>query len=221
MTTITIPNCRGAVRRRPRRATRAPSSGAPTPLLWCALLLLAVPLRAQPPLAPGEVQIERTFLPDAHASSFAFGLPGGVNFCFDPVRGGVNYAWTGGFLDLTNVRPVNKLVKAARPLGPIVYRETGAAPLRHGDALHAPAIVFKGYTLRDSAVELRYTLDGVLVREEITARPDHRALIRTFHVANPAGEKWFYVPDGQVPTPLTLESSGTFTLTVPFGKATP
>jgi len=38
-----------------------------------------------------EVQIERTFLPDAHASSFAFGLPGGVNFCYDPVRGGVNY----------------------------------------------------------------------------------------------------------------------------------
>jgi hypothetical protein len=183
--------------------------------------LLAVPLRAQPPLAPGEVQIERTFLPDAHASSFAFGLPGGVNFCFDPVRGGVNYAWTGGFLDLTNVRPVNKLVKAARPLGPIVYRETGAAPLRHGDALHVPAIVFKGYTLRDSAVELRYTLDGVLVREEIRANADKSGLIRKFAINPSAGEKWWYVLDGLPPSLLTSESTGDFSIVDQFKKPMP
>ena len=30
--------------------------------------------------ARAEVLIERTMLPEAHASSFAFGLPGGVNF---------------------------------------------------------------------------------------------------------------------------------------------
>ena len=47
-------------------------------------------------ISRAEVQIERTHMPEAHASSFAFGLPGGVNFCYDPVRGGVNYAWTGG-----------------------------------------------------------------------------------------------------------------------------
>ena len=80
----------------------------PTSGRWPALLLLALA-----PALRAEVQLERTFLPDAHASSFAFGLPGGVNVCYDPVRGGVNYAWTGGFLDITNVRPVNKLVKAA------------------------------------------------------------------------------------------------------------
>jgi len=180
------------------------------------VLALLAPLAGR-----AEVQIERTFLPDAHASSFAFGLPGGVNVCYDPVRGGVNYVWTGGFLDLTNVRPVNKLVKAATLLGPVVYRESGPAPLRRGDPQHAPANELKGYTLRDSSVELRYTVDGVPVREEIKAAPDHRALLRTFHVANAAGEKWFYVPDGQLPVPLTVESSGTFTLTVPLAKAAP
>ena len=106
--------------------------------LFCVLLISVAGA------ARAEVQLERTFLPDAHASSFAFGLPGGVNVCYDPVRGGVNYAWTGGFLDITNVRPVNKLVKAAVPLGPIVYRETGAAPLRRGDALRPPDVEFKG-----------------------------------------------------------------------------
>ena len=168
-----------------------------------------------------EVQVERTFLPDAHASSFAFGLPGGVNFCYDPVRGGVNYAWTGGFLDITNVRPANKLIKAAVPLGPIVYRETGPAPLRRGDVGHAPAIVFKGYTLHDSAVELRYTIDGILVREEILAKADKSGLVRKFTVDKPAGEKWWYVLDGLPPAPLTSESTGGFSIVDAFKKPTP
>jgi len=189
-----------------------------------ALLCFAAafaPLRAQPPLAPGDVQVERTFLPDAHASSFAFGLPGGVNFCYDPVRGGVNYAWTGGFLDLTNVRPVNKLVKAAGLLGPVVYREAGPAPLRRGDTTHAPAIAFKGYTLRDSAVELRYTLDGVLVREEIRAKADKSGLIRKFTVNKSVGEKWWYVLEGLPPALLTSESSGEFSIVDQFKQPTP
>src|SRR4051794_17515371 len=108
------------------------------------LFLLPLVALAQPALAPGEVLIERTVLPDARAGSFAFGLPGGISFCYDPTRGGVNYAWTGGFIDLTNVRPVNKLIKAADLIGTVVYRETGASPLRRGDARHEPVVEFKG-----------------------------------------------------------------------------
>src|SRR5687768_7645481 len=75
------------------------SKTCPTCLIALALLLATtIPLRA-------EVQVERTFLPDAAPSSFAIGLPGGVNFCFDPVRCSVSYAWTGDYLDLTPARP--------------------------------------------------------------------------------------------------------------------
>src|SRR5215211_4092301 len=89
--------------------------------------IFLTPLRA-------DVQIERGFLPDSGPSSFAIGLPGGVNFCFDPVRGGVSYAWTGEFLDLTPMRPgTGKFIKPAKPLGSMVYREAGFAPLRRGD----------------------------------------------------------------------------------------
>ncbi|MBI5772086.1 MAG: hypothetical protein HZA93_30210 [Verrucomicrobia bacterium] len=160
-----------------------------------------------------EVLIERTFLPDAHASSFAFGLPGGISFCYDPVRGGVNYAWTGGFLDITGVRPVNKLVTAAKPLGPVVFREAGEAPLRRGDLRHTPTVEFKGYTLRDASVELRYTLDGVLVREEISALPAGAGLRRrfTFDAAG-ADSKWCRVLPGRVPEPLEREATGAFVL---------
>jgi hypothetical protein len=174
------------------------------------------------PAARAEVRIERTHLPDAHASSFAFGLPGGVNFCYDPVRGGVNYAWTGGFLDLANVRPVNKLTKAAALLGPIVFRETGEATLRRGDLRRAPALEFKGYTLRDASVELRYTIEGVLVREEISALPGGTGLRRrfTFDAAG-ADSKWCRVMPDRVPEPLEREATGAFVLEHKFRSAAP
>jgi hypothetical protein len=199
-------------------ASPRPASRGQRPRLHRILpvLLAAITISAR-----AEVQIERTFLPDAHASSFAFGLPGGVNVCYDPVRGGVNYAWTGGFLDLTNVRPVNKLVKAAVLLGPVVYRETGSAPLRRGDVRRVPVVEFKGYTLHDASVELRYTVDGILVSEEIRANATGTALIRRFRVEGGTDARWWHVVDGQPATELKHEAGGTLVLEVPLGKAAP
>lgn len=186
----------------------------------CATLSLP----AQPALAPGEVQIERVMLPDARAGSFAFGLPGGVNFCYDPTRGGVNYAWTGGFIDLTNVRPVNKLIKPATLRGPVVYRETGPSPLRRNDATREPVVEFKGYTLRSASVEIRYTVDGAPVTEEISALASSAGpgLKRTFRFdRSDADAKWFYVVAGRPAAALARTAAGTFTLDVPFGPPTP
>ncbi|MBI4623370.1 MAG: hypothetical protein HY736_09165 [Verrucomicrobia bacterium] len=140
--------------------------------LFSALLAFSSVLAASAPAPNAEVLIERTFLPfGAAPSSFAIGLPDGVNFCFDPVRDGVSYAWTGGFIDLASVRSgMDKRITEARLLGPVVYREDGPAPLRRGDSARPPIIEFKGYALQDDAVEVHYTLDGVSVREEIRAR---------------------------------------------------
>ena len=192
------------------------------PALTSVLFLSFARLSAQPALAPDEVLIERTMLPDAHASSFAFGLPGGISFCYDPVRGGLNYAWTGGFIDLTNVRPVNKLIKPATLVGTVVYRETGPAPLRRGDPTREPTVVFKGYTLRSAYVELRYTVDGAAVTEEIRARPDRNGLSRTFRFDPSASDAmWFHVVAGHPATALTPAGSGVFRLDVPFAPPAP
>ncbi|MCX6953138.1 MAG: hypothetical protein NTV51_13370 [Verrucomicrobia bacterium] len=186
------------------------------------LALAPLALRAQPVLAPGEVLIERAMLPDSRAGSFAFGLPGGISFCYDPTRGGLNYAWTGGFIDLTNVRPVNKLIKPAGLIGTVVYRETGPSPLRRGDATHEPVVEFKGYTLRDAAVELRYTVDGVPVSEEIRARPSGDGLVRRFRFDRAGADaQWFYVVAGRPSTTLTKDAAGVLTLDVPFEKRAP
>ena len=173
-------------------------------------------------LAPGEVLIERVMLPDARAGCFAFGLPGGVNVCYDPTRGGLNYAWTGGFIDLTDVRPVNKLIKAATLLGPVVYRETGTSPLRRGDANRAPVVEFKGYTLRSASVELRYTVDGAPVAETISALPNAAGLRRTFRFDRAGADAtWSYVVAGRPALTLTKDATGALLLDVPFTSATP
>ena len=159
---------------------------------------------------------------DASPSSFAIGLPGGVNFCFDPVRGGVSYAWKGGFLDLSPARPgPGKFINAVKLLGPVMYQETGLAPLRRGDPRHVPAVEFTGYTLHDDAVEFRYTIDGSPVREEIRASADGSALVRRFHVAAAGDAKWWHVTDGKPATELKREPGGTFELELPLGKAAP
>jgi len=191
-------------------------------LFVLALTGAPLPLRAQPALAPDEVLIERVMLPDARAGCFAFGLPGGVNVCYDPTRGGLNYAWTGGFIDLTNVRPVNKLIKAATLLGPVVYRETGTSPLRRGDASRAPVVVFKGYTLRPASVELRYTVDGAPVAETISALPNAAGVRRTFRFDRAGADApWTYVVEGRPALTLTKDATGSLILDVPFAAAKP
>ena len=56
-----------------------------------ACLAFSLALLATTPLLCVEVKVERVFLPlDATPGSFAISLPGGINFCFDPTRGGVS-----------------------------------------------------------------------------------------------------------------------------------
>lgn len=187
------------------------------PLLRLPVFALAAALFSP---ARAEIQIERLFLPHGAApSSFAIGLPGGVNFCFDPVRGGVNYAWTGAFLDLSPARPgPGKFMQSARLLGPLVYQESGVVPLRRGDPARVPIVEFTGYTLRDDAIEFRYTVDGVPVREEIRARAGGDGLIRRFTFAGGSDTKWWHVADGRPPVELKREAGGVFVLETAFAK---
>lgn len=187
------------------------SPRAPLVLL---LTLLAPALRA-------EVRVERVFLPEgATPGSFAVGLPGGVNFCYDPARGGVRYVWTGGFLDVGPARPgPGKFIAAARLLGPVVHREDGPAPLRRGQPETTPALVFTGYTLRPAAIEFRYTLDGVPVREELSARADGRGLVRRFLPGAGGDARWWHVTEGRPPAALGRDAAGALVLEVSWEAA--
>jgi hypothetical protein len=187
--------------------------------LFTAFVLLSTRL-------PAEVLIERTYLPlEVSPSSFAIGLPGGVNFCYDPVRGGVAYAWTGGFLDLTPVRPGvgGKFTTPAKLLGPVVYREEGTLPpLRRGDPSRVPVYEFKGYVLHGTGVEFRYTLDGLLVREFVRAREaPGGGLIRRFILEGATDARWWYVTEGRPATELAPSTNGSRLIETIFPPTAP
>ena len=190
---------------------RSPTSaGALRPRRLPHLRLLLPILGFAATAGRAEVQIERLTLPHhAAPSSFAIGLPGGINFCFDPVRGSVNYVWTGAFLDVAPARPgTGKFIGPAILLGPVVYREAGPAPLRRGSASRIAPTRFPGYTLRPEAVEFRYTVDGVLVRETILRSADGGRLIRRLQIEEP-GSRWWRVIEGQEPAELQRDTTGT------------
>lgn len=173
--------------------------------------------------AQAEVRVERGYLPHRAApSSFAVALPGGVNFCFDPVRCGVSYVWTGGFLDLAPMRPgPGKFIQPAVLEGPLVHREEGISPLRRGDPAKVPETVFTGYTLREDAIEFRYTVDGTPVREEVRVKAGGGALVRTFHFTTGNDARWWRVIEGRPPERLAPGADGKVALEIPTGKAAP
>jgi hypothetical protein len=147
------------------------------------------------PASIAPVVAYRTIMPDSGPASFAVGLPGGLGFCYDPGRGGINYAWQGDFADLSPTW-AGKINQPAEIRGRIFYRETIAQPLRPGSADRVPKYSFKGYRFTDHSIEFHYTLDGTLVREEIAPLPDGSGLERRFRIDNPAGAVWF-LAEGQ------------------------
>lgn len=196
-----------------------PRSLRPLLLTVCALFIsLATAAGAR-----AEVQIDRIFMPhNASPSSFAIGLPGGISFCWDPLRCAVSYVWTGGFIDATPARPgLGKFIDAVKLLGPIVYQETGSVPLRHADPAREPVVEFTGYTLKSDAIEFRYTVDGRLVREEIRARADGRALVRRLQIAGGADARWWHVVAGGPAQELKADASGAFVIELPLARGNP
>lgn len=187
--------------------------------------------------ARAELLVERTVMPGAAPSSFAVGFPNGISFCYDPVRGGIDYVWRGGFIDLTSVRPgPGKLIKPVELRGSILYRENGPAPLRRGDNQRLPEIKFKGYSLQEDAITFRYTVDGTPVEEEVRLRKGGDSLIRYFRVQDAARDsRWWYLPgttEGTAWTAIggqretngfhfTLERQEEFSLELPLSRQSP
>lgn len=172
-----------------------------------------------------EILIERTLLPDAAPSSFAIGLPNGVNFCYDVVRGGVSYIWQGGFVDVTSVRPnAGKAISPVKLLGEIMYREDSYFPLRRGDPQRSAAFQYKGYRLKADAIEFLYEIDQCRVSEEVRSAPDGDGLVRRFRIEGaPPHESWWYIPGhthgGKLTAPEAHRESNGFRFNTTQGLA--
>jgi len=170
--------------------------GAATQPALARLVTNALHWVGRRPVPAARLRIERVLMKDSAPSPFAIGFTNGVNVCYDPVQGGLNYVWENGFIVMASNRPgVGKDYQPAPLLGPLVYQEGAVAPLRRGAAQPIPARAFKGYRLRRNAVEFVYTIDGSTVAETVGLDASGRVLVRRFRVHEKVkGTPWWYVP---------------------------
>jgi hypothetical protein len=147
---------------------------------------------APPPRAPdtsvAQRQVYRTLMPQSGPASLAIGLGDGLWVCFDPQRGGVNYAWSGS-LDLSPT-VAQKINEPARIEGALFYRDNVDRPLRPDDPTRLPTVRFRGYRFVDDAVEIHYHVDDLLFHERLAPLPDGVGLVREFRIEGAAGQVW-------------------------------
>ncbi|MCE2863842.1 MAG: hypothetical protein RIR76_2390 [Verrucomicrobiota bacterium] len=144
---------------------------------------------ARRPIPGARPVVQRTFMPESHPGAFAITFPEGVGVCLDPVRGGVNFAWDGDFVDL-RPRWLTKQGAPARIFGSVFYSERAPRPLRAGAPGANSAWRFLGHGLRDGTPEFRYDVDGREITEALRALPDGTGFTRTLSVAAGKSPLW-------------------------------
>jgi len=131
---------------------------------------LYLPPPTAPVTASEHPQVFRTMLPEAGPASLAIGLGRNLWTVFDPQRGGLTYVWRGE-LDLAPVHQ-QKINLPAIIDGELFYRESLDRPVRPMDPEATPKFRFLGYRFLKDAVELKYRLAGLVVRDRFSALPD-------------------------------------------------
>jgi hypothetical protein len=172
---------------------------------------------ARHPIPGSRPTVQRTFMPESQPGAFAITFPEGVGVCLDPVRGGVNFAWEGDFVDL-RPRWLTKQGAPARIFGPVFYSEKLPQPLRAGAPGADSTWRFKGYVLRDGVPEFRYDVAGREVAETLHALPDGSGFTRAFTIAAGKSPLWLTLED-QPGAELTLEGAARDGNTVAFTSA--
>lgn len=146
----------------------------------------------------GGPRVQRTFMPDSGPASIAVDLGGGNSFCFDAGACRLRYAWTGGFIDAGKHLASSGDV-FTEIIGRVWWRADDVFPLHIGAPRNKPKVAWHGYRLIDGLPELRYSVDGVVVREMIKPRAgeDGGGLLRQFTLESPGQDVYFVAEPGR------------------------
>jgi cbb3-type cytochrome oxidase cytochrome c subunit len=109
------------------------------------------------------------------------GLPGGLNYTFDPEGCQLRFAWKGDFIDAGpawNGRGGNP-VNAS---GTVLFKLPDQFPLRIG-SFEKPQLRFRGYRLENKNPVFRYELNGKLVEHRISL--DAQGISQSFTIQKP------------------------------------
>ena len=163
---------------------------------------------APPPIAPdtsgGELQVYRTLMPESGAASLAIGLGQGVWVCFDPQRGGINYAWRGS-LDLSPTI-AQKINQPASIEGELFFADATPVPLRSASGQQQQRVQFRGYRLSSHSVTLRYRIGDLGVNETVQALPNGNGFTRRFEFNGATSPVWLQV-DPQKLSSVTCDTA--------------
>jgi hypothetical protein len=147
---------------------------------------------SDPPVGMPGLKVHRTWMPNAYPSSYAIGFPGGLNFCFDPIRANLIYAWRGDYVDLAAT--VNgKIPRDAAVRGTIFYQSLTMCGFRRESGAVEPEVRFRAFGMHNEIPEFEYDVDGTRVRETVRPSSDGTSLVRQFRVTT--GERGLtYLP---------------------------
>lgn len=147
----------------------------------------AKPLHPYTPISP---YLYRVFIEGASPAAIAVSLPGNLSYCWDASICKLRFAWSGGFLDNSELWK-GKGDVLAKVVGTPFFRDKTEFPLSIGNHDGIQVVDYKGYSLINRYPEFHYTLNGIDVYELIMPKNDGTGLIRKFRIPDGTKTVWF------------------------------
>ena len=132
----------------------------------------------------------RVFIEGASPAAIAVSLPGNLSYCWDASACKLRFAWSGGFLDNSELWK-GKGDVLAKVVGALFFRDKTEFPLSIGNHDGIQVVDYKGYSLINRYPEFHYTLNGIDVYELIMPNNDGTGLIRKFRIPDGTKTVWF------------------------------
>ena len=145
------------------------------------------PLHPYIPISP---YLYRVFIEGASPAAIAVSLPGNLSYCWDASTCKLLFAWSGGFLDNSELWR-GKGDVLAKVVGTPFFRDKTEFPLSIGNNDGIKVVDYKGYSLINRYPEFHYTLNGIDVYELIMPKNDGSGLIRKFRIPDGTKTVWF------------------------------
>ncbi|WP_331077985.1 plastocyanin/azurin family copper-binding protein [Daejeonella sp.] len=150
----------------------------------------AVKIKTLHPYTPVSPYIYRVFIDGASPAAIAVSLPGDLSYCWDAGTCKLRFAWSGGFLDNSELWK-GKGDVSAKVVGNVFFRDKTDFPLSFSADNKTPKLDYKGYKLINRYPEFHYTINGIDVYELILPNVDGQGLIRTFSIPDVKNTVWF------------------------------
>lgn len=123
----------------------------------------------------------RVFIDGASPAAIAVSLPNNVSYCWDAGTCYLRFAWTGGFLDNSDLWK-GKGDAQAIVVGDKFFESDSGFPLVFEGQEGAPEVNYKGYRMINRYPEFHYQLEGVDVFELITPTENGDGIERQFRI---------------------------------------